>query len=449
VSRKPVGIVAVVLAAVFVGLVPALGSEGEGGSSHHPVVAARPPMGWSSWSSLRGRIDEATIEAEAQAMHDQLKRHGYVYVNIDSGWTDHFDGFGRATWNATKFPDGIPAVAAFVHHLGLKLGIYLLPGIYKSVVAANTPILGTPFHAADIADTTHEGNTVGTGDHAAWRIDYGRPGAASYVQSQADLYASWGVDYIKMDFVAPGGGRVTQGVDDQADIEHWHYALQNTGRPIHLELSNSMSFAAAGTWKAFSNGWRIEGDVECYSRCPGVLTSFDKRIALRFADVPKWIPYAGPGGWNDLDSLEVGNGAREGLTPDERVTTMTLWSIEAAPLLLGIDLRSLDPDDLKLLTNDEVIAVDQAGLPAQPISQATPQQAWFSKERRGRFVVALFNLDATESAVSVDFADLGLTQAASVRDLWSHRRVASNVHRFSATLAPHASRLLRVSPQDD
>ena len=448
-SRKPLGILLVALAAISVGLVPALASEREGDAPRHPVVAARPPMGWSSWSALRGHIDEATIEAEATAMHDSLRRHGYVYVNIDSGWTDHSDDFGRATWDAIKFPHGIPAVADFVHHLGLKLGIYLQPGIYKSVVAANTPILGTPFHAQDIADTTHEGNTLGTGAHAAWRIDYGRPGAESYVQSQADLYASWGVDYIKMDFVAPGGGNVTQNVDDQADIEHWHYALQNTGRPIHLELSNSMSFAAVNTWKSFSNGWRIEGDVECYSRCPGFLTNFDLRIARRFTDVVKWIPYASPGGWNDLDSLEVGNGDREGLTPDERQTTMTLWAIEAAPLLLGTDLRNLDPQDLRLLTDDEVIAVDQAGLPARPLSQATPQQVWFSKERQGSFVVALFNLGTAESAVSVSWSDLGLTRSASVRDLWSHGKVAGNVAGFSATLAPHASRLLRVTPGED
>jgi alpha-galactosidase len=446
--------VVALVAAVFA-LVPGLasaGPEGEQGPARHPVVAARPPMGWSSWSPLRKSISEATIEAEATAMHDNLKRDGFTYINIDAGWTNRMDGFGRASWDPVKFPDGIPAVAAFVHHLGLKLGIYLLPGIPKGAVAANLPIFGTPFHAQDIADTTHPGNTVGNNvpNEDAWRIDYGKPGAASYVQGYADLLASWGVDYVKMDFVAPGGGRVTQGVDDRADVEHWHYALQNTGRPIHLELSNSLSFDAIDTWKAFSNGWRIEGDVECNRMCPpGQLTNFDPRVVRRFTDVVKWIPFAGPGGWNDLDSLEIGNGARDGLTPDERVTTMTLWAIEAAPLILGSDLRNLDAQDLQLLHNHEVIAVDQAGVPAHPISQATPQQVWFSKARDGSTVVALFNLDTTASTVSVGWSDLGLTGPGNVRDLWSHGRVARHVQSFSATLAPHASRLLRITSDDD
>ena len=200
------------------------------------VVAATPPMGWSSWSALRGNITEDKIKAEAQVMQDKLRSHGYEYINIDSGWTDHLDAYGRDAWNTTKFPDGIPALAAYVHHLGLKFGIYMLPGIPKAAVAANTPIYGTPYHASDIADTSTEGNTYTD----SWRIDYSKPGAASYVQSYADLFASWGVDYIKMDFVGPGGGQ--HPADNRADIEHWHYALQNTGRPIHLELSNSLSF---------------------------------------------------------------------------------------------------------------------------------------------------------------------------------------------------------------
>ena len=400
-----------------------------------------PAMGWSSWSSFHGGISEALIESQAAAMHTTLQRYGYQYVNIDAGWSDHVNQNGRDAWDTTKFPDGIPAVAAYVHSLGLKLGIYLVPGIPRAALTANSPIAGTPYHVLDIADTTQPGNTANDG---SVKIDFTKPGADAYVQSQANLLAGWGVDYIKMDFVGPGGGRIA--ADNRPDIEHWHAALLRTGRPIHLELSNALSFANAAVWAQNSNGWRIEGDVECYSHCPG-LTNWKIRVLKRFTDVPPWIPYAGPGHWNDLDSVEVGNGAKDGLTADEKQSVVTLWSIESAPLLLGTDLTKLDPADLPLITNREVIAVDQAGRPAHPLSQATAQQVWISQNLDRSYTVALFNLADTPSAVTVHWSDLGLpsTSTALVRDLWRHKLLGHVTGAFTATLAPHASMLLHVT----
>jgi alpha-galactosidase len=442
----------VLAAAPFSGAVaPAHAADAPAGAATASQVAAdrsgpesleRPPMGWSSWSSFHGGISEALIESQAATMHSTLARYGYQYVNVDAGWSDHVDQYGRDMWNATKFPDGIPAVAQYVHKLGLKFGIYLVPGIPKAALTANSQIAGTPYHVLDIADTSAPGNTAADGSA---RIDFTKPGADAYVQSQADLLASWGVDYIKMDFVGPGGGRVA--ADNRPDIEHWHAALQRTGRPIHLELSNSLSFANAAIWAQYSNGWRIEGDIECYSHCPG-LTNFSARVLKRFTDVPQWIPYAGPGHWNDLDSLEVGNGTKDGLTQDEKQTTATLWSIEASPLLLGTDLTKLDSADLALITNREVIAVDQAGHPAHPVSQATPQQVWFSQDPDHIYTVALFNLADTSATVTAHWSDLGLpaTSSAMVRDLWQHKNLGVVNAGYSATLAPHASMLLRVVP---
>ena len=170
----------------------------------------------------------------------------------------------------------------------------------------------------------------------------------------------------------------------------------------------------------------------------------------RFNDVPQWVPFARPGHWNDLDSLEVGNGtALDGLSPDEKQTTATLWSIEAAPLLLGVDLTKLDPTDLPVITNREVIAVDQAGRPALPVSQATPQQVWFSRNaghggRDGTF--ALCNLGDTAAPVTANWSDVGLPagSTAMVRDLWQHTNLGRQAGGFTATLAPHASMLLDV-----
>ena len=402
-----------------------------------------PPMGWSSWSSLRGNISASIIEAQADAMHATLQRYGYQYVNIDAGWFKGVDQYGRQTWDPARFPGGISAVAAYVHNLGLKLGVYLTPGIPAEAVAANSQILGTRYHIADIADTSVPGNTAGQG---AARIDFSKPGAAAYVQSQADLLASWGVDYLKMDFVGPGGGRVK--ADNRPDIEAWHAAIAKTGRPLHLELSNALSFADAAVWAQNSNGWRIEGDIECYKRCPGQLTRWSQ-VLKRFTDAPQWVPFAGPGHWNDLDSLEVGNGTVDGLSADEKQTAATLWSIEAAPLLLGGDLTKLDPADLPLLTNREVIAVDQAGRPAHPVSQATAQQVWFAQNTghgARDFTVALFNLGDKAAPVTANWSDLGLPagSTALVRDLWQHTNLGRQTGGYTATLAPHASMLLDV-----
>jgi hypothetical protein len=397
-------------------------------------------LGWSSWSSLRGSISEAKIEAQAKSMHDNLENYGYRYLNVDAGWTSGVDANGRTTWDTKKFPNGIASVADYVHSLGLKFGIYMVPGIPAAAVTANSPVLGTPYRIADIADTTQPGNTAQDGSA---RIDFSKPGATAYVQSQVDLLASWGVDYVKMDFVGPGGGRIP--ADNRQDIQAWHTAIQRSHRRIHLELSNSLSFDNAAVWAKYSNGWRIEGDVECYSHCTG-LTNWGVRVSLRFKDAPKWVPYAGPGHWNDLDSLELGNGAPDGLSLDEKQSTMTLWSIEAAPLLLGTDLTRLDATDLRLLTNREVIAVDQAGHAAHPVSQATPQQVWFSANPNGSYTVALFNLGADPATVTANWSDLGVSGGAFVRDLWSHTNLGLVRDSFSATLASHASRLLTVWP---
>src|SRR5205085_358762 len=154
---------------------------------------------------------------------------------------------------------------------------------------------------------------------------------------------------------------------DVPDIQAWSAALRQTGRPVHLELSNSLAISGAATWKQYSNGWRTGGDIECYSCESGgssyPLTAWNS-VASRFNQVANWQPYGGPGGFNDYDSLEVGNGSGDGLTLDERKTQMSLWSLAASPLILGTDLTALDPTDLALLKNRDVLAVDQDGIDA-------------------------------------------------------------------------------------
>jgi hypothetical protein len=402
--------------------------------------AQHPYMGWSSWSSMHGSITDAKIRAEADVVSQKLASFGYAYVNIDSGWQGGYDANGRPVANATKFPD-IKGLAAYVHGLGLKFGIYLTPGLDPSVYMANSPILGTMYHAHDIVmDTTTPGNTLGGG---VLKIDYTKPGANEYIQSCADQIASWGVDFIKMDFVGPGGGKVA--ADNRPDIQAWRTSLDNTGRPVWLELSNSLALADASFWKMYANGWRITGDIEAYGTA--FLTSWAK-ASNRFTAAPKWVAYGSPGGWNDFDSLEVGAGATDGLTADERQTVITLWAISAAPLSLGPDLTKLDATDLALITNTEVIAVDQAGIVASPVSQATSQQVWFAANPDGSRTVALFNLGAVAATVTADFSAIGLSGSGSamVHDVWTHMDLGSSTGTFGAMLPSHGSRLLKIGP---
>jgi hypothetical protein len=252
--------------------------------------------------------------------------------------------------------------------------------------------------------------------------------------------ASWGIDYIKFDFVGPGGGRVP--ADNREEMEHWLAALEHTGRPIWVELSNSLSFANAAHWRSVANGWRIDGDIE--SGVSGTLASWTN-VAKRFRDAPKWAPFAGPGGWNDYDALPLGNGSHDGLTTTERRTTMTLWAVGCSPLTLGADLTNLDSSDLALITNAEVIAVNQAGRVARPVSQANGRQVWRVQQADGSHTVALFNLDSATATVRANWSDLGFSGSASVRDLWTHTELGSFSDGFSASLPAHGSRLLRVS----
>ncbi|PYC80250.1 hypothetical protein C7C46_13260 [Streptomyces tateyamensis] len=408
-------------------------------------VALTPPMGWSTWSFLRRTPTESNVEAQAKAMSDSgLVAHGYSYVNLDDFWylnpANSVDTYGRWVTDSSKFPSGMAGLGSYIHGLHEKFGMYLTPGIPVAAYNQNTPIEGTSFHARDIvSNTTSYETNYNFGNGSMYYIDYAKNPAAAqaYLNSWADQLASYGADYLKIDGV---------GDWDAADVQHWSQALNQTGRPIHLELSNALDRKNAATWQQYANGWRIEGDVECYcSSSSYPLTSWNN-VARRFADAPAWTGYAGPGGWNDLDSLEVGNGANNGLTADERQSAETLWAVSAAPLLLGVDLTALDTADKALLTNDEVIAVDQAGRAARPVDQLTQQQVWSTPNPDGSYTVALFNLGSSAQSVTANFTDLGFTGSAAVHDDWSHTDLGSSTGSFSATLNPHASRLLRVTP---
>jgi alpha-galactosidase len=398
-------------------------------------LALSPPLGWTTWSSLQTTLDAESVKAIARIQAASLKSSGYIYVNVDGGWYANpdavVDAYGRWVADADKFPGGMAALGDYIHSLGLKFGIYVTPGIPALAVWTNKPIEGTPYHAPDIAIITRRQDTYLGG--TMYYIDYSLPGSQEFINSWANLFASWGVDYLKLDAV---------GDWNVPDIAAWSAALGQTGRPMHLQLSNNLNPSSAATWREHSNGWRISPDIEAYN---GVSLTSWEHVALRFHLAPRWLGAGASGGWNDLDSLIVG-GPHSGLTLDERRTMMTFWALSASPLIIGDDLRTLDAFGLSLLTNQAVIGINQSGVVAAPLNTAAPQQVWTALQPDGSYAVGLFNLSESPALVTASWADLGFAGSAALTDVWSDTQMGPFSGGFSAELSPHASMLLRVRP---
>ncbi|MFG2356262.1 fibronectin type III domain-containing protein [Streptomyces sp. NPDC048521] len=427
------------------------------GTTATDVVAAKPYMGFSTWSlestnfpgyGGENWLTESHVLQQADVLAAKLKSHGYTYVNVDAGWNvdngkNVSDDYARPTADLKKFPHGMKYVGDQLHRKGLKFGLYLAVGLYQDYYNdGRTPIFDAP--GCTTKDIVYPDLRTTSGwDNVSYQLNFASPCTTKYIQSIADELASWGVDFLKIDGVGPGSNQGDDAHNNVPDIKAWHTALHNTGRPIEFVLSWSLSHNQADVWKANSNGWRVDTDVECYC---DTLVTWNNSVKQRWNDVVQWIPDAGPGHWNNLDSLDVGVGVMDGINNVERQSYMTLWAIESAPLYVGDDLTKLDPYGLKLLTNDEVIAVDQAGNPAKPVSQDTPQQVWYARNTDGSYTVALFNLGKGYADVTADFSDLGISGKAAVRDLWSHKNLGSVGGSFTDNLPPHGSRLLRVTP---
>jgi len=407
-------------------------------------IGQKPLLGWSTYSqqtipSPTPVMSEAYILAQSDAMKASgLTAHGFQYINLDAGWNGVSDAYGRSVWDATKFPHFLDMIQ-HIHANGQKVGIYLLPGIGTELVAANVPIYGTSYHAQDIV---YQPFTVGNGFGYGQKIDFTKPGAQEYINSIVNLYASWGIDYIKIDSVTPGSYNDNTNIDNRPDVAAYSKAIAQSGRKIWLTLSWALDEDYLSTWQQYGNARRIEGDVECEGDCPNI-TEW-QRVLLRFYDLIGWQSASGPRvGWNDLDSLEVGNGSIDGITDTEQQTAMTFWSMANAPLTIGGDLTKLNNFGKTILTNDEVLAVDQSGHPAKQINGGfTP--VWVSNLGDGSYYVALFNLNAFPTTVSFNWNDIGVLGALSMRDLWKHRELGPSLLRYSDVIPGHGARLIKV-----
>jgi alpha-galactosidase len=411
-------------------------------------VGQKPYLGWSTFSQQtidNSFLTQANMVVQSDAMAlSGMQAHGFRYINIDSGWQGSFDANGRPIPNTTTFPD-IKALIDHIHQNGQKAGIYWIPGIEQPAVDGNYPILNTQYHTQDIVVMPlAKGNAFAGNPPSPFhdKIDFTKPGAQEYINSVVALFASWGVDLIKLDGVTPGSYSDDTSIDNRPDVAAWSKAIAASGRPIWLTISWAIDQDYLGDFQPYQNARRIEDDVECEGRC-GTLTDW-QRIYQRFRDLPAWQNSASPSlGWNDLDSLDIGDGALDGLTNDEKRTAISLWAMANSPMYLGGDLTKIDSFGKELVSNDEVIAVNQSGKPAKQVLGGE-QPVWVSNLGNHTYYVALFNLNATPAVMHLPWNLIGVNGALQVRDLWNHRNLGPSPLPFTTVLKGHAVRLLKV-----
>ena len=395
----------------------------------------RPPMGWNSWDSFGTTVTEAEVLANAQFLAEHLLPFGWDTVVIDIDWSDPsarahgyndaaplvMDEHGRLLPDPGRFPSaadgaGFAPLAEEIHALGLRLGIHVMRGIPRRALAANTPVLGTDLRAADIADPA---NSCEWNPHMVG-IDHSVPGAGAYYDSVLALYASWGVDFLKVDdMLWPY---------QAAEIEAFSGSITRCGRPMRLSLSpgRDLSLTRLDHLREHATMWRICDDL--WDRWEDVEANF-----ARFA---RWAPHAGPAGWPDGDMLPLGRigiRAERGeprdslLTTDEQITLLTLWVIARSPLMVGGDLPTSDPSTIALLSNVDVLAVHADSHGNGEVFREDPLVLWTADGPDGDQYVAAFNLGEEELPVALDSQDVGLPAAldGEVVELWSGEAVGA------------------------
>ncbi len=427
-----------------------------------PPLAATPPMGWNSWDSYGLTINEAEYKANADWLATHLKEFGWQYAVVDEGWyLQNPESGGKPAWQFTldgesrylpapnRFPSAAPGagfkpLADSVHGLGLKFGLHIIRGIPREAVAKNLPIADSPFHAADAADPS---------DTCSWNPDnYGvkdNIAGQAYYDSLARLYASWELDFIKVDCVSSRPYKATE-------IQMLRAALKKTGRPIVLSLSpGPTSLAVAEDVRKYAQMWRISDDFWDYWTPPRE-QPWVQTLHGQFATAVGWAPYIGPGHWPDADMLPIGYiGPRPGLgtarptrfTHDEQRTLLTLWSIMRSPLILGCDLPRSDDWTISLLTNREVLAVDQHSAGNRPLLVTTALVIWSARPAGGKgHYLGIFNRGESPQDIHLGWNEvgLGLGMAYKVRDLWERKDLGAATS-LKLSLQPHACALYRVS----
>jgi hypothetical protein len=424
-------------------------------STNYYNWALTPPMGWNSYDAFGDSVTEAEVLTNAQYIKDNLAAHGWRYVVVDYRWYDPgafnnypnsrkgaaltMDQYGRLLPSPNRFPSaaggqGFKPLADKIHALGLKFGIHVMRGIPRLAVKANLPVEGGDFHAWDATSFSLCG-----WNPDMFGVDATAPAGRAYYDSILRLYASWGVDFIKVDDLSQ-----PYSTDEIAALRQ---SIDKCGRPIVFSTSpGETPVNKASHIATHANMWRMSGDF--WDNWRSLNHAFDLDAA--------WQGVGGPGHWPDSDMIPLGHigirsvdgDRRTRFTHDEQVTLMSLWSLAPSPLMLGMNLPDNDDWTLSLLTNDEVLAVNQdpLGTPAHRLAKAAGIELWAKPLKDGSLAVGLFNRGREAADVSLTWAAAGLTGKQTVRDLWQHKDLGVFDAQFTQSVPSHGAVLLRLQP---
>jgi alpha-galactosidase len=397
-------------------------------------ISLTPPLGWNSWNVWGNSVSQEKVLRSAKAMIESgLADCGWSYINIDDGWQGIRGGSGNAIQPNSKFPD-MQALADEIHAMGLKFGIYSGPWL--------TTYAGHIGETCDNADGSYDFIVNGQVD-SVFKIDrkkFDRKtrryfGKYSFVEADVRQWAQWGVDYLKYDWYP----------NDEAHAREMAEALRKSGRDIVYSLSNRAPFAQAPVWAECSNAWRTTDDIR---------DTWESILSIGFRGQDRWAPYCGPGHWPDADMLVTGRvgwgpeSRPSRLTADEQYSHISLWALLASPLLIGCDMENLDAFTIGLLSNTEVLDVNQdpLGVHASVVESAEGREVYAKPLEDGSIAIGLFNLGDSPCNVGFSLRSLGLHGAVSVRDLWRQKDLGTLEAggRWDTEVASHGVILLKI-----
>lgn len=420
----------------------------------------KPPMGWNSWDCYGAGVTEDELLGNAGFMRDRLKQYGYQYVVCDIQWYEPaakgnvynnfadlcMDEYSRLIPAVNRFPSsangaGFKPIADKIHSMGLKFGIHIMRGIPRQAVHRNTRIYGTTARARDIASQF----SLCPWNTDMYGVDTEKRGAEEYYDSLFKLYASWGVDFVKVDDIANTEFSPQNPYSAEKEIEMIRAAIDHSGRDMVLSLSPGPApLNKAEHLSENANMWRISGDF--WDR-------WDKLLNM-FSLCEKWYPYVKDGSFPDCDILPLGKlcidgsymgdmGRDSGFTKEEQKTMMTLWAVFRSPLFFGGELRLTDNYTLSLVTNPEVINVNQNSEKPLFVYNKGGIAVWQTKIENCT-AVAVFNLSDEEKHYKLSFSDLGIENVRAVRDLWARKDIPKCENDVTVSLKPHSSEFFEI-----
>lgn len=411
-------------------------------------------MGWNSWDCYGAAVTEDIVRKNADFMAKHLKKYGWEYITVDIQWYEPdvktheytpfaklcIDEYSRVIPAENRFPSsaggkGFAPLAEYVHSLGLKFGIHIMRGIPRQAVYERTKIKGTDKTAADIAKT----DSICAWNTDMYGVDPAKPGAKEYYDSIFELYASWGVDFIKCDDIA------RELPKEESELIMLSDSLKNCGRDMVLSLSPGPALLEkAELYKQVSNMWRITDDF--WDNWQLLYNMFER--------CEKWAPHNGAGHWADADMLPIGYIKQDyspdittQFTKDEQVTMLTLWSIFRSPLIIGGEMTKFDDFTMSLLTNEGILKMHRNARHSHQVWRREMNGSeivlWTAADAEGGQYAALFNIGENSADISVPLTELEIYEEKDITELWSNE--AFHADKISADLAPHSARAYYLS----